>query len=94
MVVRPSELRVREGEEVNLECKVSGNVPNLDIYWIKDGDRRLPHDIIKQGENDLHIANVRMEHAGRYECEVVSTVGRISGRTLLIVEGEFVVNFV
>ena len=87
VVVRPSELRVTEGDEVNLECQVTANVGDLNIYWIKDGDPRLPSDVEERGEHDLHIRRVRMEHAGRYECEVVSAVGRISGRTILVVEG-------
>lgn len=78
VVATPPEghIRVKEGEEVNLQCEVSGN-PLPSVVWSKQ-DGILPQSAHKTCPKDscLTLASVHRDDSGVYTCSADNGVGQ------------------
>ncbi|XP_053461849.1 B-cell receptor CD22 isoform X2 [Nycticebus coucang] len=67
--VSPSEPTVKEGESVNMMCKVvSSNPESKDVSWYKDG-------ALKSAQRTLTLPAVAKEDSGKYWCQASSALG-------------------
>ncbi|CAH1793749.1 unnamed protein product [Owenia fusiformis] len=70
--------RVRQGENVTLECIGSGE-PMPDVQWTR-------FDKFLTNESSLLLQNVGKDEAGQYECFVNNSIGNNTGHINLIIE--------
>ncbi|KAI5729840.1 hypothetical protein M8J76_007197 [Diaphorina citri] len=86
----PGQLKVLVGSDVTLDGVVhSSTTP--DLRWLKDGtilqidesDRLETH--FDEGKVSLTIHNIQLEDSGRYICEAINKVGRVSSYSRLMV---------
>lgn len=81
--------RAQEGEEVRLECKVTG-VPHPEIRWFKDGEVLKPSKHIEieekgDGTQILIVHAAKTADVGEYRCEAMNTAGTVwSDATLTV----------
>ncbi|KAL3123123.1 hypothetical protein niasHT_005056 [Heterodera trifolii] len=74
-----TELKVIEGGEQRLECKVLGT-PTPKVQWQKGGSELLANRgfhfaFTPPNSHNLHIYNTRKEHGGRYTCKASNKGG-------------------
>lgn len=72
-------LKLTEGEELKLLCKVKSETP-ITAKWFKDGkevaaDKRVSIKLEPDGTVVLVIAECKPEDAGKYRCEVTNQYG-------------------
>lgn len=80
ITIRTNELKVRIGEDVELECDASGE-PQPWVKWSKEG-------VVKQSSKEnttLIIDNFKPEDAGRYVCNATNTGGSVAYRVTVSV---------
>lgn len=88
--------RAKEGEEVHMECKVTG-VPAPDIRWFKDGEQLKPSTHIEmeaEGDGSLRLIvhQAKMEDLGEYRCEASNVAGIVWSDATLTIHCKFSVN--
>lgn len=84
--------QAEEGEEVRMECKVTG-LPAPDIQWFKDGEEVKPDKHVeiqtkKDGTQMLVLHNAKLEDIGEYRCEATNIAGVVWSDATLAVQGE------
>ncbi len=86
-------LKVMDGEEAKLLCKVVGN-PMPDISWYHNGKMVVENPDFRTyynreaGECVLHILEVFPQDTGTYECMAVNKYGKAITKSAVLVEGE------
>nr|XP_053650237.1 hemicentin-1-like [Cherax quadricarinatus] len=88
----PEELTIAvvSGQPVSLECEVSG-YPQPDITWTYENQELIPDDNVLINNNKLSIESVVVDLAGKYQCQVVNSVGQAVKRfTLQVTEAPFI----
>lgn len=83
--------QAEEGEEVRLECKVTG-LPMPDVQWYKDGEVVQPSEHVevesaKDGTQRLVLHNAKLEDIGEYRCEATNIAGVVWSDATLGVQG-------
>ena len=90
-------LKVMDGEEAKMLCKVQGN-PIPDITWYHNGTVVVENPDFRTyytrdtGECLLHILEVFPQDTGAYECHAVNKYGQAVSKASILVEGEFLIN--
>lgn len=72
-------VQVEEGEEVRMQCKVSGT-PKPEIHWYKDGQaleesKRIHVENLPDGTQKLTINQAQLDDKGEYRCEAENKAG-------------------
>ncbi|GMT00747.1 hypothetical protein PENTCL1PPCAC_22921 [Pristionchus entomophagus] len=85
LVSRPVSRRVKEGEEIGLECIPSGD-GEMRVEWMKDGVKiEGDHKIIQKMGRLLHFPSLRLDHSGSYTCRVNDATDSIESSATLTV---------
>ncbi|KAM7539795.1 hypothetical protein Aperf_G00000024711 [Anoplocephala perfoliata] len=83
----PIDSTVEEGDLVLLECQPPRGNPNPTTEWIFNNDELPPGWGSISPEGDLHIQEVKPQHAGKYACRTRNVVGeRLSPVAILQVK--------
>ncbi|XP_002939173.1 cell adhesion molecule 4 [Xenopus tropicalis] len=81
--IQPSQSLVREGDELNLKCEVTGNPRPTEIIWTRLNDS-LPERAQIQGDV-LSFPSLSLQDNGTYSCQVSNKHGRSSDQYVLVV---------
>lgn len=85
-VIEPFDINAFEGTTIELPCQGDGD-PEPDVKWKKDGKTLVEsakHRIAPSGS--LFIKKITIQEAGRYECTIRNSFGRISASALVTVK--------
>ena len=87
----PQDLKVTEGDEAVLSCKVTGQ-PTPDVTWYVEDKQVLPSDRVSVETNrDRHklvIHKAELDDEGMYKCVAKSDAGKAICEVELLVEGK------
>ncbi|XP_043556140.1 cell adhesion molecule 2-like [Chiloscyllium plagiosum] len=78
----------REGDELRLECRATGNPTPEAVKWKKDGAELPDPDRMVVEGNVLIISALNKTDNGTYYCEAANTMGHNSAEYILFVYGE------
>uniref|UniRef100_A0A8C5R8P3 Cell adhesion molecule 4 n=1 Tax=Leptobrachium leishanense TaxID=445787 RepID=A0A8C5R8P3_9ANUR len=81
--IQASQTVVREGDELNLKCDVTGNPRPTEIIWSRLNDS-LPERAQIQGDL-LTFSSLSLQDNGTYSCQVSNKHGRSSDQYVLVV---------
>ncbi|KAM8927801.1 cell adhesion molecule 4 [Pelodytes ibericus] len=81
--IQASQTVVREGDELQLKCDVTGNPRPTEIIWSRLNDS-LPEQAQIQGDV-LTFPSLSLQDNGTYSCQVSNKHGRISNQYVLVV---------
>ncbi|XP_076112094.1 protein turtle homolog A-like isoform X4 [Mytilus galloprovincialis] len=84
----PSKYKQQQGKTITLYCKVSGT-PEPTGFWTKDNRevRSSSRVTISSDNTEVEIRDLQRSDGGTYTCKFSNTIGSISQRIDLIVEG-------
>ncbi|XP_052063290.1 protein turtle-like isoform X2 [Mytilus californianus] len=84
----PSKYKQQQGKSITLFCKVSGS-PEPTGFWTKDNRevRSSSRVTISSDNTEVEIRDLQRSDGGTYTCKFSNTIGSISQRIDLIVEG-------
>ena len=77
----PPKREVKEGENVEIECKIASNPRPATIQWYKEGD-----DKFHQNGPKLRLKGIDASHNGNYVCSATNRLG--VERQNIVVVGE------
>jgi len=86
-VSEPEDVNAREGEDVTLDCQVSGD-PAPRITWRREEGTALETRAVTDRDENLHIYSVLGSDEGVYYCTAENTVGTVTGSLSLTVHAE------
>lgn len=75
---------IREGNSVNLTCKIKKGFPKPQVSWFKNGTER------KEKSTTLLLTEVKDEDEGRYTCQAKNAGGFFSDSKYVTVESKFI----
>jgi len=76
---------MKEGDSVNLTCKIIKGFPEPQISWFKD---RNP--LSKEVKTTLILTNVTDSDEGRYTCKAQNAGGNFTGSIYITVESKLI----
>lgn len=82
----PFDIDAHEGTTIELPCQGDGE-PSPEVKWRKDGNTIVPsakHRFAPSGS--LFIKKITSQEAGRYECTIRNSFGRVSASALITVK--------
>lgn len=82
----PFDIVAHEGTTIELPCQGQGD-PTPEVKWRKDGNSIVPsarHRFAPSGS--LFIKKITSQEAGRYECTIRNSFGRVSAAGLVTVK--------
>lgn len=85
ITITPSRRVVRIGDDVELDCEVSG-VPQASVSWSRVGTS-LPSNAQSVG-NRLRLFNVQSNYGGVYQCKVMTFNGVFEENYPLAIQGK------
>lgn len=85
-LVEPYDIDAHEGTTIELPCQGEGD-PSPEVKWKKDGNSIVPsakHRFSPSGS--LFIKKITSQEAGRYECTIRNSFGRVAASALISVK--------
>ncbi|XP_061769746.1 uncharacterized protein LOC133560813 isoform X2 [Nerophis ophidion] len=69
-VTQSADIRVTEGQDVNITCYWTGNFNGVVVKWLKNNTTVRSKDIQQDTKTTLTIHNITREESGKYVCQV------------------------